>query len=240
MSCAYHIYQFIDCRVFIMTAGSKAPASHPLADMDLRIGQPVQLILHGPQTYKHYTRLIGHVEHEFIMLRVPMENGWAVPLHEGQALEVRAFSGTWVYEFSSRVLTLLHHPRNYLLLSPPTNIRQSRLREHERVRCHLPVQIVQAPAGQAPWTGYRLDDLSAGGGALVGPAALGQAGERLELTLDFALAATQSQETLTLGAVIQSCEVSAPGQVRHGLRFEKIDARLVLLVHETGAQRPQA
>lgn len=39
-----------------MTAASTAPAPHPLADMDLRIGQPVQLILQGPQTYKHYTR----------------------------------------------------------------------------------------------------------------------------------------------------------------------------------------
>ena len=152
---------------------------------------------------------------------------------------MRAFSGTWVYEFSSRVLTLLHHPRNYLLLSPPTNIRQSRLREHERVRCQLPVQIVQAPAGQAPWTGYRFEDLSAGGGALVGPSALGQPGERLELTLSFALAATLSQESITLGATLQSCETTAGGAVRHGLRFDKIDARIVLLVHETGAQRPQ-
>lgn len=211
--------------------------------MDLRIGQPVQLILQGPQTYKHYTRLIGHVEHEFIMLRVPLENGWAVPLHEGQAVDVRAFSGTWVYEFSSRVLTLLHHPRNYLLLSPPTNIRQSRLREHERVSCHLPVQIVQAPAGQAPWAGYLFEDLSAGGGALVGPTALGQPGERLELTFSFELAATQSQESITLGATLQSCETKGTGPqgstVRHGLRFDKIDARIVLLVHETGAQRPQ-
>lgn len=49
-----------------------------LSDLDLRIGQTVQLITRRPQPVKHYTRLIGHVEPEYLMLRVPVENGWSV------------------------------------------------------------------------------------------------------------------------------------------------------------------
>ncbi len=42
---------------------SDAPSLLPrLTDMNLRIGQAVQVILHGPQDYKHFTKLIGFVE----------------------------------------------------------------------------------------------------------------------------------------------------------------------------------
>ena len=63
-----------------MADSAETPSLTPLGDMDLRIGQTVQLITRGKHPSKYYTRLIGHVEHEFIMLRVPVENGWAVPL----------------------------------------------------------------------------------------------------------------------------------------------------------------
>ena len=61
------------------------------SDMDLRIGQTVQMILSGPVEHKYFTRLIGYVEPEFMMLQVPTDHGWLASVREGQSLAVRLF-----------------------------------------------------------------------------------------------------------------------------------------------------
>ena len=78
--------------------------SRKLSDLDLRIGQTVQLITQGLQSRKYDTRLVGHVDQEFAMLRVAVENGWAVTLEEGQSLGVRAFCGVALYELQILLL----------------------------------------------------------------------------------------------------------------------------------------
>ncbi|MEY4447314.1 MAG: hypothetical protein RLZZ433_329, partial [Pseudomonadota bacterium] len=86
------------------------------AEMDLRIGQRVQLVLLDPYEEKHYTKLIGYVENEFVMLQIPQSKGWDVPLREGQSVEVRLFSGVSIFQFSTRIQAVLINPRNYVLL----------------------------------------------------------------------------------------------------------------------------
>ncbi|MEN9888455.1 MAG: hypothetical protein RL559_492 [Pseudomonadota bacterium] len=207
-----------------------------LSDMDLRIGQTVQIITQGLHPNKHYTRLIGYVDPEFVMLRVPFENGWAVPLEAGQGLDVRVFCGVSLYDFECRLETLLLHPRNYMLLSCPTQIRQTRLRSHERAPCALPVQVLQSPQGPAA-EGFRFQDLSGSGAALVGPTALGTPGQGIALALDFELSATGSHERVVFAAEIQSVQAlrDAAGQTTgqlHGVRFAQTDPRVLLLVSE--------
>lgn len=216
-----------------------------LKDLDLRIGQTVQIITRGPQPTKHYTRLIGHAEPDFLMLRVPVENGWTVTLDEGQTLDVRVFRGVSLYEFESRLQTLLLNPRNYMLLSCPVVIRETRLRSHERVQCALPVRIAQAPALSASeWhAGFRFQDLSGSGAALLGPQVLGEVGQSVQVELVFDLAATGTHEQLVLGADLQSVQPwrDAGGQTTghlHGIRFHQVDPRILLLVSEL--QKPQA
>lgn len=216
-----------------------------LTDLDLRIGQTVQLITRGPQPAKHYTRLIGHAEPDFLMLRVPVENGWTVTLDEGQSLDVRVFCGVSLYEFESRLQTLLLHPRNYMLLSCPLVVRETRLRSHERAQCALPVRIAQAPSlsGGAMHQGFRFQDLSGSGAALVGPQVLGEVGQSLQIELVFDLAATGTREQLVIGANVQSVQPvrDATGQTTghlHGIRFHQVEPRILLLVNEL--QKPQA
>lgn len=210
-----------------------------LINLELRIGQTVQLITHGPHPTKYYTRLIGHADPHFLMLRVPMENGWSVTLEEGQSLDVRVFCGVSLYEFESRLETLLLNPRNYMLLSCPSAIHETRFRSHERVQCNLPVRIAQAPAVLTVGTegGFRLQDLSGSGAALVGPQMLGELGQSLKIELTFDLAATGTHEQLVIGADLQSVQPlrDAVGQVSgylHGIRFHEVEPRVLLLVNE--------
>lgn len=210
-----------------------------LTDLDLRIGQTLQIITRGPQPAKHYTRLIGHAEPDFLMLRLPVENGWTVTLQEGQSLDVRVFCGVSLYEFESRLQTLLLHPRNYMLLSCPVTIRETQLRSHERVQCALPVRIVQASdsPGGTPHEGFRFQDLSGSGAALVGPRALGEVGQSLQVELAFDLAATGTHERVVMEAVVQSVQPlrNASGRTSgylHGIRFHEVEPRILLLVSE--------
>ncbi len=111
------------------------------AEMDLRIGQRVQLVLMDPYEEKHYTKLIGYVENEFVMLQIPQSKGWDVPLREGQSVEVRLFSGVSIFQFSTRIQAVLINPRNYVLLNFPEKVQKSRLRSQARVPVSLPVRI---------------------------------------------------------------------------------------------------
>ena len=82
---------------------------------------------------------------------------------------------------------------------------------------------ISADAGSAP--------------ALVGPSALGAVGQPIRLQLDFHLAATDTQEQVMLDAVIQTVQAlrNTSGQVtghHHGLRFERVEPRILLLVNE--------
>ena len=208
-----------------------------LSNLHLRIGQPVQVVVHGPQTYKHYTKLIGFVEAEYLILQLPVQDGWPVPLTNGQRLDVRVFSGVSIYDFSSVIDFVQLHPRNLMVLSYPESIRETRLREHERVSCDWPVQIRTA---QGPWMAAHLQDLSGGGAAVVAAQALATVGESVTLRLNFSLAATGGQEDMEMSATVMSASVgeAAPDPVhRLGVRFEQIDPRILLWVHELHKRR---
>ena len=209
------------------------------SDMDLRIGQRIQLIEQGPIPHKHYTQLIGGVENEFIMLKVPTENGWTVPLREGQIIELRLFSGISVFTFKSRIETLLLNPRNYMLLSFPDKIEESRLRSHVRTRTNLPIHVTEAVCPPETRQAFRIVDLSGSGAAIVGPASLGPVGHQVRFNVSFDLHSTGKKEHLDILADIKSVDTvphkddsSQPPQYQHGVMFGDIDARLVLLVDE--------
>ena len=225
-----------------MTKKSDIAQMARLTDLDLRIGQNLQLISHGPQPRKYYTRLIGFVEREFIMLRVPLENGWPVPFLEGQSFDVRVFCGVSLFEFQTHLQALLLSPRNYMLLSCPSSIDQMRLRSHERVKCALPVKILQASIDPSACVGFEIHDLSGSGAALVGTTALGEVGQRVQFEISFHLMATDTQEQLEIQADIQSVQPlrNPSGQItgyHHGLHFSVVEPRILLLVNEL--QRPQ-
>lgn len=208
-----------------------------LATLGLRIGQTVQVIRYTLLPSRHYTQLIGFVEHEFIMLRVPRTDGWPVHFNAGERLTVRSFSGTSLHEFDSHLIALLHHPRNYMTLGSPGSVRTTPLRSHERVRCTLPVRILNDTVSQARPGGYSLYDLSGSGAAMVGQHALGGVGDALQIEAAFALGATNTEETVVLDAVIRSVRTlpepsSEATGFLHGIRFERVEPRILLLTHE--------
>ena len=209
------------------------------SEMDLRVGQRVQLISAAPPVPKLYTHLIGDVEGEFLILKVPREAAGAIPVREGQRVEVRLFSGVSVFSFESQIQTLLLNPRNYMLMSFPTQIHATRLRSHVRVATHMEIEVLKAPQSTHALQGFHLQDLSGSGAMVVGKLPLGEKGAAVTLGWHFYLHATGKQESVEIGAEIQSIEQvihpdapQAPALYKHGVKFDVIDPRIVLLVQE--------
>ena len=219
---------------------SASPLASPLSfdDMGVRVGQNLQLLRHHPSAFKCYTTLIGYVDREFFLLRLPREAGGAVRFEQGQRVEVRLFSGLSIYSFESGIESLLLHPRDYMLMTYPSEIREHRLRGQHRVPVRMPIDIRAAGgSGEGP-AGYQILDLSGSGALIVGPEPLGQVGDRWMVTLNFELATTGRLESVTTGVTIQNAtsmptaDSSGATEHHHGVKFDTVDARLALLVHE--------
>jgi c-di-GMP-binding flagellar brake protein YcgR len=209
------------------------------AAMNLQVGQRVQLIQESATHHKHYTSVIGWVENEFLMLRIPQEDGWIVHLREGMTVEVRLFSGLSIFSFKSRINTLLLNPRNYMLMSFPETVEESPMRAHVRVRTSLPVEVVESALGAPNLRDFHLHDISGGGASIVGPQQLGDVEGRVKLRLRFDLQSTGKSEEVEMVGTIQNVEpvhhanqAHAPQEFQHGIKFHEPDARVVLLVHE--------
>ena len=209
------------------------------ADIHLQVGQRVQLIQDGTSQHKHYTSVIGWVEDEFLMLRIPQEDGWIVHLREGMNLEVRLFSGLSIFSFRSRINHMLLSPRNYMLMSFPQEVLESPMRAHLRVRTSLPVEVLSSPLIKNNMGDFHLHDISGGGASVVGPQKLGEVDGAVRLGLRFDLQSTGKSEHAEMTGTIQNVELvhranqaDAKPEYQHGIKFDEPDARVVLLVHE--------
>lgn len=222
-----------------MSQAEHTPIKAKFADMHLQVGQRVQLIQDTASNHKHYTSVIGWVENDFLMLRIPQEDGWIVHLREGMNVEVRLFSGLSIYTFKSRINAMLLNPRNYMLLGFPAHVLESPMRAHLRVRTSLPVEILSSALGQPNLGEFHLHDISGGGASVVGPHKLGEVDAKVTLGLRFDLQSTGKSEHVEMSGTIQNVEPvhhankpDAKSEFQHGIKFDQADARVVLLAHE--------
>jgi hypothetical protein len=227
-----------------MSNHEQASKKAKFADMKFQVGQRVQLIQDGKSTHKHYTSVIGWVDNEFLMLRVPQDDGWIVHLSEGMNVEVRLFSGLSIFTFKSRINTMLLNPRNYMLMSFPDDIYESPMRAHLRVRTSLPVEILESTSGHNLGD-FHLHDISGGGTSVVGPHKLGEVGSTVQLRLRFDLQSTGKSEQADMRGKVQNVELvhrnnqaNTQPEYQHGIHFDEPDARVVLLVHELQQRTP--
>lgn len=210
------------------------------ADMDLRVGQKMLLMVDWPTPEKYYSQLIGYQEPEFLIFKPPEANGGTVQLALGKNVEVRLFSGVSVFSFKTRVQAFLMHPRNYMLMTFPDSIEESRLRAHTRVACDLPATL-SGLSGSSLAQGVQIKDLSGGGALVLASQALAPVGTPVSLTMELNLQATGQVERMTLAAtvrnVLEQKDPRGASQFRHGLEFTQPNPKVFLWVHELQQQK---
>jgi hypothetical protein len=86
--------------------------------MNLQVGGRIQFITHRTmKPIQHFSTLIGWVKDEYMIVKVPFENGAPIALNEGDKLTIRVFSGVNVCSFSCVVQRVFARPLFYVHLS---------------------------------------------------------------------------------------------------------------------------
>lgn len=113
--------------------------------MNLQVGGRIQFITHRTiKPIQHFSSLIGYVKDDYLIVKIPMDNGGAIVLNEGDKLTIRVFSGVTVCSFSCSVLRIFGRPLNYVHLSFPDAIQGTSLRTAMRVKVEIPAQLSYA------------------------------------------------------------------------------------------------
>jgi len=89
-------------------------------DIKLQVGARLQIMLkRGAGQIIHYTTLIGYVSGDYLLVKVPFENGLSVQMQEGEDVTLRTFFGLNVFTFTCNVQSIFLAPRFYMHLSFP-------------------------------------------------------------------------------------------------------------------------
>ncbi|WGG51016.1 flagellar brake protein [Rugamonas sp. DEMB1] len=134
--------------------------------MNLQVGGRIQFITHRTiKPIQHFSTLIGWVKDEYMIVKIPVENGAPIALNDGDKLTIRVFSGVNVCSFACTVQRIFPRPLFYVHLSFPTTIQGTSLRAAMRVKVDIPAQV-SSPAGT---TSVFLVNLSVSGALIESP-----------------------------------------------------------------------
>jgi c-di-GMP-binding flagellar brake protein YcgR len=149
----------------IQNGEPKEPQKYDFESMNLLVGTRLQLFTHRQiKPGQHFSTLIGYVKDEYLLVKMPFENGSYTTLHDGEKITIRVFSGTSICSFACTVIRTLFHPFFYVHLTFPRIIESKSLRVSMRVKVNLPAQIMTPDAsGNAAATDVVISNLSVTG-----------------------------------------------------------------------------
>lgn len=202
-------------------------------DINLQVGTRLQMALpHGPI---YYTELIGYVEGEYLIVKIPFKNGLSIQIQLEEQVTLRVLAGLDVFTLSCRIKTIFKAPHYYMHLSFPTEIQSIALRGAIRAKVKLPVQV-NGSAGV-------IIDISATGAGIVADTILGQPDENISLAFDFPIKPSHQSAHIDSQATIRSVQPlpnkikDAPPRFSHGVSFHELDltsqVMLLNLVYES-------
>jgi len=126
------------------------PQEFEFETLNMQVGIRLQLITHRRvKPVPHFSSLIGYIKDEYLIVKIPFEEGVPIGLTEGERVTIRVFSGVNVCSFACTVERVFARPLYYVHLSFPTSIQGTSLRGAMRVRADLPVQVTGLQHGAA-------------------------------------------------------------------------------------------
>lgn len=199
---------------------SGRPARCAFTETRLKIGQRVEFQLTPAALHPRlYTHLIGYEPGQSVLVATPRQDNLPVNVHEGQALVLRAFSGTRAYAFETLVQRICISPFLYLHLAYPGEVQYLQIRKDAR----LPVRLLAEVCLGEHWHPALILDLGMGGALLETAHALGAAGQAVTLRFAIPVEAMQEEVPLTLSAQVlhvqRHQDGNAPATWRQGVAF---------------------
>ncbi len=199
------------------------PEDYDFETMNLQVGTRLQFITHRRvKPVQHFSSLVGYVKDEYIILKIPMENGAPIALTEGERLTIRVFSGVKVCSFACTVERVFARPLFYVHVSFPKSVQGTSLRTAMRVKVDLPAQLAGSGGSQA----CNIVNLSVTGALIQSKRRLPQDDDTL--TLQFVLKAPPDDQEVKVNtrASIRNVNVvqAGDGEVfTYGVQFIDLD-----------------
>lgn len=219
-------------------AGESKLQEYAFEQMNLQVGGRIQLITHRTlRPIQHFSTVIGWVKDEYMIVKIPQENGMPIAISEGDKLTVRVFSGVNVCSFSTVVQRVFLRPLMYAHVSFPNDIQGTSLRAAMRVKVDIPAQMVRDDGQHAS---VFLTNLSVSGALIESTQPLSREGEMVQL--DFTLLAPPDNRQVRINtpalirnaSVAQSQKVEGKDVFSYGVQFTGLDpAHFTLLQNLT-------
>jgi c-di-GMP-binding flagellar brake protein YcgR len=135
----------------MQTERELAPKEFEFESMNLQVGVRLQFITYRRiKPMQYFSTLIGYIKDEYLIVKVPLENGTPVGLVEGERITIRVFSGMNVCSFACTVQRVFDRPLLYVHLSFPDTIQGTSLRTAMRVKVDIPAQVLPPGADTVP------------------------------------------------------------------------------------------
>lgn len=195
--------------------------------MNLQVGGRIQFITHRTiKPIQHFSTLIGWVKDEYMIVKVPFENGAPIALNDGDKLTIRVFSGVNVCSFSCVVQRVFPRPLFYAHLTFPVSIQGTSLRAAMRVKVDIPAQVTTA-SGAA--TSVFLVNLSVSGALIESPKQLAEGEAQVGLSFYLIAQPGNRQVRVNPNATIRNINVVKPASgdkpevFTYGVQFIDLD-----------------
>jgi c-di-GMP-binding flagellar brake protein YcgR len=204
------------------------PQEFEFESMNLQVGVRLQFITHrGLKPVQHFSTLIGWSKDEYMIVKIPTDNGAPIPLVEGERVTMRVFSGIHVCTFASTVERFFGRPLLYAHISFPRSIQGTSLRTAMRVKVDIPARIIPLGGGVSP-VECLLTNLSVSGARIESKTSLPQDEDQFDV--EFALLAPPNNQEVrvrTRAAVRNiSALAGAPEQAEgfaYGVQFVSLN-----------------
>lgn len=206
--------------------GEAKTQEYEFEQMNLQVGGRIQFITHRTiKPIQHFSTVVGWVKDEYLIVRIPIENGAAIALNDGDKLTIRVFSGVNVCSFSTTVLRIFPRPLFYVHLSFPSSIQGASLRAAMRVKVDIPAQVT-CELGS---TSVFLVNLSVSGALIESPKRLTEDGSHVGLSFYLIAQPGNRQVPITADARIRNINIVKPAATdrpevfTYGVQFTDLD-----------------
>jgi hypothetical protein len=192
--------------------GEAKTQEYEFEQMNLQVGGRIQFITHRTiKPVQHFSTLIGWVKDEYLIVKVPFDNGAPVALNDGDKLTIRVFSGVNVCSFSCVVQRIFPRPLFYAHLSYPVSIQGTSLRAAMRVKVDIPAQVSSTEGA----TSVFLVNLSVSGALIESAKRLPEDGAEVGLSFYLIAQPGNRQVRINPTATIRNFNVVKPANGEH-------------------------
>jgi hypothetical protein len=174
--------------------------------------------------------LLGYFKNHTIIVTNPIVDGVLVPIKDGDPFNIKAFSGTNLFSFRTKVVKAYSTPYAHLHLEYPKLVHATKIRKTLRSTVNLLATLIDVHTQAS--IPVVIKDLSAGGARLILPNKLCGAGTEYELRFKVKLAEDLEEEVKAFVSVKTSEAITLKGVETPtlGVQFQDLSKEVRVLV----------